>query len=388
VITLVTRYYSSVAPETTLTGTINAAATSITVGSTVGFPALFPYTLALDYEGLTEELVQVNSAVGLSLTVTRAIDGTSATSHNAGARVRHVSSARDFADSRTHENSDQQVHGLGPGEEIVGTEKVQTLENKTLLSPAFSGSFTGTLRGGSAATDKFRLDNVTDVSPSSLNHAFQIGLDGGTNLRMDNAEIMAANNGANSTLIVQADGGLTSFNSAGGSDSVADAVFVNGTTESNAYRSSRTAATSNSLTFKASADTQFRFITRADGQMSWGPGGVTAPDATLSRTSAGTMTLASNLTVTNDLLANNIRAGRAVLSAGPANSTVTLAVSFIPAMTGAPSVVITPDSAADQGSDQIRWTVNNITSSGFTIRSWRVGSSATAYSWQATLNTQ
>lgn len=124
------RYYSSVAAETTLTGGINNVATSITVGSTVGFPSLTPYTLALDYESATEELVEVTAVAGTTLTVTRAIDGTSGISHNAGARVRHVSSARDFTDSRTHENSTTGVHGVSGA--LVGTSGAQTLSDKTL----------------------------------------------------------------------------------------------------------------------------------------------------------------------------------------------------------------------------------------------------------------
>lgn len=126
------RYYSSVAAETTLVGTINSGATAIQLASVVGLPALTPYTIALDYEGVSEELVQVTAAAGTNLTVTRAIDGTSATSHNTGARVRHVTSARDFSDSRNHENSTTAVHGLAPGEPVVGTTSTQTLSNKTL----------------------------------------------------------------------------------------------------------------------------------------------------------------------------------------------------------------------------------------------------------------
>lgn len=126
------RYYSSVAAETTLVGTINSGATAIQLASVVGLPALTPYTLALDYEGVSEELVQVTAAAGTNLTVVRAIDGTSATSHNTGARVRHVTSARDFSDSRNHENSTTAVHGLAPGEPVVGTTSAQTLSNKTL----------------------------------------------------------------------------------------------------------------------------------------------------------------------------------------------------------------------------------------------------------------
>lgn len=128
------RYYSSVAFEKQLVGTITSGATTCVVSDTVGLPVLFPYTLALSYETLTEELVEVTNAAGTTLTITRAIDGTSAVSHAAGARVRHTSSARDFADSRNHENADDGIHGLAPGEEIVGTDKVQTLTNKTVVN--------------------------------------------------------------------------------------------------------------------------------------------------------------------------------------------------------------------------------------------------------------
>lgn len=128
------RYYSSVASEKTLTGTITAGQTTLVVSNTIGLPGSFPYTLAVDYETVSEELVNVTNAAGTTLTIDRAIDGTSASSHNAGARVRHVTSARDFSDSRNHENADDGIHGLSPGEEIVGTDKVQTLTNKTFVN--------------------------------------------------------------------------------------------------------------------------------------------------------------------------------------------------------------------------------------------------------------
>ena len=170
---MVVRFYSSVAPETTLSAGITNASTSITVGSVTGFPANTPYTLALDYEGAIEELVQVNAAAGTTLTVARGVDGTGAAAHNAGARVRHVSSARDFADSRSHENSANGVHGLSPSEDLVGTEKVQTLTNKTFVNA------TGSLRNitvnntggtplaivGDGVND---TDSALTVQPSSI----------------------------------------------------------------------------------------------------------------------------------------------------------------------------------------------------------------------------
>lgn len=124
------RYYSSVAQQTTLTGTITPSSTNITLASTTGLPGTTPFTLALDYGSANEELVDVTNIAGLNLTVTRAVDGTSASGHNAGAVVRHVSSARDFTESRAHEAADTNVHGITG--EFVDTDSVQTLNNKIL----------------------------------------------------------------------------------------------------------------------------------------------------------------------------------------------------------------------------------------------------------------
>lgn len=126
------RFYSSTAQQTTLTGGVTSSGTSIAVASTTGFPGSLPFTLALDYGSSNEELVEVTAVASLTLTVTRAIDGTSGSAHSAGAFVRHVSSARDFTDSRTHEAASTNVHGLTGGAAVVGTTQAQTLTNKTL----------------------------------------------------------------------------------------------------------------------------------------------------------------------------------------------------------------------------------------------------------------
>lgn len=126
------RYYSSIALQTTLTNGITASSTTIQVASTTGFPGSTPFTLALDYGSANEELVDVTMVAALSLTVTRGVDGTSAGTHNPGAVVRHVSSGRDFSDSRAHENASTGIHGLAPGSALVGTIDTQTLSNKTL----------------------------------------------------------------------------------------------------------------------------------------------------------------------------------------------------------------------------------------------------------------
>lgn len=309
---MVVRFYSSVAPETTLSAGITGASTSIQVGSVTGFPANTPYTLALDYEGIAEELVQVNSAAGTTLTVTRAVDGTSAASHNAGARVRHVSSARDFADSRTHENSDQGIHGLAPSDTLVGEDAVQTLTNKTLQSPGIIGglltgtSWSGAFSGG--ALDTFRSINQVDVTLASTGHAVQIGPTAGANLRMDNNEIMAVSNGATSTLSIQADGGPLSVFGAVAANSTANIMGVNGSLQPTNVITAR--PTNSDITFSSrqTGDANARFLTRADGQIRWSDGTLST-DTGLSRSAAGVVTVdnslaTTGLTATNSTIQN------------------------------------------------------------------------------------
>lgn len=276
------RFYSSVSAETTLTNAINNSVTSMQVGSTTGLPTV-PFTMAVDYESASEELVEVTVVAGTTLTITRAIDGTSATSHNSGARVRHVSSARDFTDSRDHENASTNVHGLAGGAAVVGTSSTQTLTNKTISGGTISGTIAG--------------------SPTfSGTVAF------GSNISV------AGNIAGNPTFT-----GTPAFNNATISGTISGNPTVSGTLNTTGNILSTTSVVNPSLSTTVSGDTFDRFRLLSDGSMAWGSGSA-ARDTNLFRSAADTLRTDDNFIVGDDLsVTNNLTVSGTVTATGTAD---------------------------------------------------------------------
>jgi len=156
------RQYSSRSQQTTLTGAITSGATSMTVVSGTGLlggvtiPAGRTFTIVIDPDTALEEIVNATAVSTNTFTIVRAIDGSSAQDHSAGAVVRHMAIGRDYRDANLHANASTSyndgsgnavtLHGIGAGEgDVVGTLKTQTLTNKTLTAPTISDPvFTGT----------------------------------------------------------------------------------------------------------------------------------------------------------------------------------------------------------------------------------------------------
>lgn len=99
------RKYSSISQDTTLAaGGISSSATTMTVATGTGNSLMGGVTLtagdtfqiAIDPDTVNEELLYITAQSGDVFTVTRAVAGTSAVVHAAGATVRHVLSSDDL----------------------------------------------------------------------------------------------------------------------------------------------------------------------------------------------------------------------------------------------------------------------------------------------------
>lgn len=99
------RKYSSVSQDTTLAaGGISSSAATMTVATGTGSSLMGGITLttgdtfqvAIDPDTVNEELVYITAQSGDVFTITRAVAGTSAIVHAAGATVRHVMSSDDL----------------------------------------------------------------------------------------------------------------------------------------------------------------------------------------------------------------------------------------------------------------------------------------------------
>lgn len=194
------RYYSSIATPKTLSANITSpSATQMTLSNLTNLPTSYPYTMVIDPDSASEEIVSVTSLVsGSQVNITRGQDGSSATTHDAGVTVKHMVTARDLsepqvhmaattgvhgvagalagtADITTHNSDTTAVHGIADTANLVTLADAQTLTNKTLTSPVLSApDITG--------TPQVRLiDAKGDLLPGSANNTparLPVGTDG------------------------------------------------------------------------------------------------------------------------------------------------------------------------------------------------------------------
>lgn len=163
---MVQRYYSNTAAEAVLASGITAAATTMVLDTTSGWPVSYPFTVTIDYDSGNKEIVNVTNVAGSTATIERGQDGTTGVTHSTGAKVRHDHSARDFSEPQVHMAASSGVHGRTGA--LVGTTDTQTLTNKNLsgASNTFPSSL-ATIATAQVLTNK-DLTSGTNTFPSSL----------------------------------------------------------------------------------------------------------------------------------------------------------------------------------------------------------------------------
>lgn len=210
------RNFNNVTTLGALTGPVSSSATTVVVTNFSQYPTV-PFTVTIDRNTATEEIVLVTAVAGSTLTVTRGYDGTAPIGHLAGGAVEHTAIALDFAEANTHVNATTNVHGVAG--ELVGTEGSQTILDKTFV-------------GNVHMADVAEGDAVVAVIPTGagtrnlfrgvgLDGADKITVDGGGNIVSAGVAVTTAITGATSSgtanALVKRDGsGNATFNKAFG----------------------------------------------------------------------------------------------------------------------------------------------------------------------------
>jgi hypothetical protein len=242
---MTTRNYSSRSQQTTLTSAVTAGSSSIVVVSGAALlggqsiPGGTTFTIVLDPDTAIEEIVDATAVSGNVFTITRAVDGSSAQSHSAGAVVRHMAIGRDYREANLHIEATgayndgtgtHTLHGLSSSDgDLVGTAKAQTLTNKTLTSPTitgagtisgtFSGNITGNVTGnvsgnaGTVTNGVYTTDTGT-VTSTMISNGTIVNADINSSAAIDKTKISG-------TAITAADSGTVT------STMIADGTIVN-----------------------------------------------------------------------------------------------------------------------------------------------------------------
>lgn len=309
------RFYSSIAAVTNLQVTAAPSDATIQVASSAGFPGSFPYTLSLDYGSANEELVDVTSGGPTVFNVTRHVDGTSASTHNAGAIVRHVTSARDFTDSRTHEAATS-AHGITG--QFVDTLSVQTIANKTLTAPVVnSGALAGTFTGAPSFTGgpTFATASVLFQRNTGTNPAVRVNTAGDAGNRFE-IEANGVHQWGDGTAAVDTNLYRSAANTLKTDDKL---VVFDELQPQNLVRATRVNATDSQYETRAVGDANARWFIDASGKQYWGAG-ATAVDVSLQRSSANNLTVNGTLNATALASTSTMTSSDVVLTAQPQTS--------------------------------------------------------------------
>jgi hypothetical protein len=165
---MTTRQYSSRSQQSTLTGSISSGDTTMTVVSGTGLlggvtiPGGRTFTLVIDPDTALEEIVDATAVSTNTFTITRAIDGSSAQAHSAGAVVRHMAIGRDFREANAHIENTTTAHGITLAD-IVKVTDTGTVDSTMILD----GTILNADINASAAIADTKLATISTASKVS-----------------------------------------------------------------------------------------------------------------------------------------------------------------------------------------------------------------------------
>jgi hypothetical protein len=359
---MTTRNYSSRSQQTTLTGAVTAGASTIVVQSGAALlggqsiPAGTTFTIVVDPDTAIEEILDATAVSTNTFSVTRAIDGSSAQGHSAGAVVRHMAIGRDYRESNAHVEASTGVHGISNSSSVVGTIDTQTLTNKTLTAPTITNpNISGAGVDASivfegATPDAFET-TLTVVDPTQDN---TITMPNTTGTVVIATAVQTLTNKTLTSPTISGSPVITGLSSAGMSASSAtpkdyvDSILGSATAAATSAASAATSAASAATSATSAATSATASASSATASASSATAAATsATSAAASATAAATSaTSAANSATT----AANSVATIAGYATSAANSATAAATSATSAATSASSALTSANSAATSAS--------------------------------------
>jgi len=367
---MTTRKYSSRSQQTTLTSSITAGTTTMVVGSASalvpsGLTAGHIFTVVIDPDTASEEIVDVSAVNSNTLTIARGIENAGTGQiHSAGAVVRHMVTGRDLRETNLHieatgayndGTATHTMHGIASGEgDVVGTDKTQTLTAKTLTSPiitsptitAGAGAEFTSITFEGATADAF--ETTLTVADPTADRTITLPNTSGTVTILDATQTLS-----NKTLtspIISGTPVITGLSSAGMSSSSAtpkdyvDSILGSATAASTSATSaaaSATAAATSATSAAASATAAATSATSASNSAS--AASTSASSASTSQTAAATSATSAAASAT---AAATSATSSATSASAAATSATNAATSASSASTSASSALTSANSAS------------------------------------------
>jgi hypothetical protein len=334
----------------------------------VTIPSGRTYTLVIDVDTALEEIVDATAVSTNTFTITRAIDGSSAQAHSAGAVVRHMAIGRDYRDANLHAEADASyndgagnahtMHGIASGEGVVvGTLKTQTLTNKTLTSPTISNpTLTGTPSAEASivfeGTTADAYETTLTVVDPTQDNTITLPNTTGTVVIADATQTLT-----NKTLTSPTISGspvITGLSSAGMISSSAtpkdyvDSILGSATAAATSAASAATSAASAATSATSASNSATASATSASAAATSATSAATsATSAAASATAAATSATSAAASATT---ASNSAAAAATSATSASNSATASATSASAAATSATSAAASATSAANSAS--------------------------------------